>query len=118
MGEVLILDIILEDQAFTNLDPVPAIIMVSLILFVFRKPMQWKLSNNSRDTIWVQFLQLKACKSVEIDAIHVCNGIEVAQQTKDYFATKSGKKCIFKKKGVFYLNENQPGFHMRLYDCT
>ena len=112
MGEVLILDIILEDQAFTNLDPVPAIIMVSLTLFVFRKPMQWKLPNNSRDTIWVQFLQLKACKSVEIDAIHVCNGIEVAQQTKDVV-----KNAFSKKKKVFYLNENQPGFHMRLYYC-
>ena len=99
MGEVLILDIILEDQAFTNLDPVPAIIMVSLTLFVFRKPMQWKLPNNSRDTIWVQFLQLKACKSVEIDAIHVCNGIEVAQQTKDVV------KNAFSKKKKSFLSQ-------------
>jgi hypothetical protein len=38
MGVVLILDTILEGLTATNLDHVPAIIMVSLILFVLRKP--------------------------------------------------------------------------------
>ena len=47
-----------------------------------------------RFTIWEQFLQFKACKSVNIDAI----GVEVAPQvklsgfrTKGHFTVKSGK---------------------------
>ena len=54
--------------------------------------MSFSSSTNIQFTIWEQFLQFKACKSVEIDAI----GIEVAQQiklsgcpTKGYFTDKN-----------------------------
>ena len=40
--------------------------------------MSFSSSTNIQFTIWEQFLQSKACKSVEIDSI----GIEVAQQMK------------------------------------
>ena len=42
------------------------------------KKMSFSSSTNIQFTIWEQFLQFKACKSVQIDAI----GIEVAQQIK------------------------------------
>ena len=54
--------------------------------------MSFSSSTNIQFTIWEQFLQSKACKSGEIDAI----GIKVAQQiklsgclTKGYFTTKN-----------------------------
>ena len=40
--------------------------------------MSFSSSTNIQFTIWKQFLQSKACKSVEIDTI----GIEMAQQIK------------------------------------
>ena len=59
--------------------------------------MSFSSSTNIRFTIWEQFLQFKACKSVEINAI----GIEVAQQiklsgcrTKGHFTVKSGKNAF------------------------
>ena len=59
--------------------------------------MSFSSSTNIQYTIWEQFLQFKACKSVQIDAI----GIEVAQQiklsgcpTKGHFTAKSGKNAF------------------------
>ena len=59
--------------------------------------MSFSSSTNIQYTIWEQFLQFKACKSVQIDAI----GIEVAQQiklsgcpTKGHFTDKSGKNLF------------------------
>ena len=43
-----------------------------------QKQMSFSSSTNIKFTIWEQFLQFKACKSVEIDAI----GKVVAQQIK------------------------------------
>ena len=54
--------------------------------------MSFSSSNNIQFTIWEQFLQFQACKSVEIDAI----SIKVAQQiklsgcsTKGHFTAKN-----------------------------
>ena len=59
--------------------------------------MSFSSSTNIQYTIWEQFLQFKACKSVQIEAI----SIEVAQQiklsgcpTKGYFTTKSAKNAF------------------------
>ena len=73
--------------------------MKAKVIFIEKNPitknkMSFSSSTNIQFTIWEQFLQFKACKSVEIDPI----GIEVAQQvklsgcpTKGHFTVKSGK---------------------------
>ena len=61
------------------------------------KKLLFFISTNIQFTIMEQFLQFKACKSGNIDAI----GIEVAQEiklsgypTKGYFTTKSTKNAF------------------------
>ena len=66
-------------------------------------------STSIQFTIWEQFLQFKACKSVEIDAI----SIEVTQQikssscpTKGNFTAKSGKNAFLAVNETGVLQSN------------
>ena len=67
--------------------------------------MSFSSSTNIQFTIWEQFLQSKACKSVEIDSI----GIEVAQQIK---LSGCPIKGLFTDKKAFLplLTEEWPFF--------
>ena len=58
------------------------------------KKLSFSSSTNIQYTIWEQFLQFKACKSVQIEAI----SIEVAQQIK---LSGCPTKCHFTTKNAF-----------------
>ena len=67
--------------------------------------MSFSSFTNIQFTIWEQFLQFQACKSVEIDAI----SIKVAQQmklsgcqTKGHFTAKSGNNAFLGVKMAFF----------------
>ena len=84
--------------------------------------MSFSSSTNIQFTIWEQFLQFTACKSVEIDPM----GKEVVQQKKMFSNGKldiggAGKWYFFGFWLITYWgfqknpNENQLGFHIRYH---